>query len=58
MYDYSYEQLLRFYGDKETTDSVWEEIQFCKQMHQLRFQQWELEETKPRILEKVMKNSK
>ena len=54
MYEYSYEQLLRFYGDKETADRVWEEIQFCKQMHQLRPQQWELEETKPRVLEKIM----
>ena len=43
LYDYSYEMLLKFYGDKETTDKIWDEIQFCKQMHQLRPQQWELE---------------
>ena len=45
LYDYSYEVLLKFYGDKETTDRIWDEIQFCKQMHQLRPQQWELEFT-------------
>ena len=48
--------LLKFYGDKETTDRIWEEIQFCKQMHQLRPQQWELEFVKPRVLEKVIQN--
>ncbi len=46
MYEYSYEELLQFYGDKKTTDRIWEEIQFCKQMHQLRPQQWELESSK------------
>ena len=45
LYEYSYEMLLKFYGDKETTDRIWDEIQFCKQMHQLRPQQWELEFT-------------
>ena len=56
LYDYSYDVLLKFYGDKETTDRIWKEIQFCKQMHQLRPQQWELEFVKPRVLEKVMQN--
>ena len=56
MYEYSYEQLLKFYGDKETTDRIWDEIQFCKQMHQLRPQQWKLEFVKPRVLEKVRQN--
>ena len=56
LYEYSYDALLKFYGDKETTDRIWEEIQFCKQMHQLRLQQWELEFDKPRVLEKVMQN--
>ena len=45
LYEYTYEMLLKFYGDKETTDRIWNEIQFCKQMHQLRPQQWELEFT-------------
>ena len=42
MYEYSYESLLKFYGNKKTTDRIWNEIQFCKQMHKLRPQQWEL----------------
>lgn len=42
MYDYSYEELLKLYGDKNTTDRIWEEIQFCKKMHQLRPKQWEI----------------
>lgn len=45
LYEYSYEMLLKFYGDKRTTDRIWNEIQFCKQMHQLRPQQWKLEFT-------------
>lgn len=45
LYEYSYETLLKIYGDKETTDRIWSEIQFCKQMHKLRPQQWELEFT-------------
>lgn len=52
MYEYTYEGLLKFYGDKETTDRIWNEIQFCKQMHQLRPQQWEIEFVKPIVLEK------
>ena len=56
LYEYSYDALLKFYGDKETTDRICEEIQFCKQMHQLRPQQWELEFVKPRVLEKVIQN--
>jgi len=56
LYEYSYDALLKFYGDKETTDRIWEEIQFCKQMHQLRPQQRELEFVKPRVLEKVIQN--
>ena len=56
LYECSYGALLKFYGDKETTDRIWEEIQFCKQMHQLRPQQWELEFVKPRVLEKVIQN--
>lgn len=43
MYEYSYELLLKFYGNKEKTDEIWNEINFCKQMHQLRPQQWERE---------------
>ena len=54
LYDYSYELLLKFYGDKETTDRIWDEIQFCKQMHQLRPHQ---DEYRLEILEKVLKDN-
>ena len=50
LYEYSYDTLLKFYGDKATTNRIWEEIQFCKQMHQLRPQQRELEEAKQIVL--------
>ena len=53
MYEYSYEELLKFYGNKNTTDRIWNEIQFCKQMHKLRPQQWEIESTMPKKLFKV-----
>ena len=43
LYEYSYEILLKFYSDKETTDRIWDEIQFCKQMRELRPQQRKLE---------------
>lgn len=53
MYEYTYELLLKFYGDRKTTDRIWKEIEFCKQMHQLRPQQREKEFSKPRVLEKI-----
>ena len=54
MYNYSYENLFHFYGDKKTTDRIWEEINFCKQMHELRPQQWELQEEElPKVLVKT-----
>lgn len=44
LYEYSYEDLLKFYdGNKDVTDSIYTEIQFCRTMHELRPQQWELE---------------
>lgn len=42
LYEYPYDLLLRFYGSKEVTDRIWSEINFCRQMHKLRPQQWEL----------------
>ncbi len=39
--EWSYDMLLEYYGNKETTDRIWEEIEFCKQMHKLRRPQWE-----------------
>lgn len=44
LYEYSYNGLLEFYdGNKETTDTIWNEINFCRTMHILRPQEWELE---------------
>ena len=43
MYEYSYKDLLRLYGNRDITDRIWEEIRFCNQMHELRPEQWELE---------------
>lgn len=40
-YEYTYDMLLNYYRNKETTDRIWSEIMFCKQMHSLRPQQWE-----------------
>lgn len=40
-HEYTYDMLLIYYGNKETTDRIWSEIMFCKQMHELRPQQWE-----------------
>lgn len=56
MYEYSYEELLNFYGNKNTTDRIWNEIQFCKQMHQLRPQQWEREFSTQKSLVKITQN--
>lgn len=39
----TYETLLEIYRNKEIADELWSEINFCKQMHKLRPQQWELE---------------
>jgi len=54
LYDYTYNGLLKFYGDKETTDRIWEEIQFCKQMHKLRPHQNKI---RLEILEKVLRKN-
>lgn len=40
--EWSYEMLLEFYGNKETADRIWEEMEFCRQMHELRPQQHEI----------------
>lgn len=54
LYDYTYNGLLKFYGDKETTDRIWDEIQFCKLMHQLRPHQ---DKIKLEVLVKVLKKN-
>lgn len=48
--EWSYEMLLEYYGNKETTDRIWEEIEFCRQMHKLRPQQWEIKTSPQRVL--------
>lgn len=48
--EWSYEMLLEYYGNKETTDRIWEEIEFCRQMHSLRPQQWEIKESSKKTL--------
>ena len=45
LYYYTYEILEKFYNDKKTTDRIWAEIEFCRLMHKIRPQQWELEYT-------------
>lgn len=43
LYEYSYNDLLLFYKDEETTTRIWNEIEFCKLMHKIRPQLWEVE---------------
>lgn len=40
LYLYTYDELLHFYFYKGTTDRIWREIQFCKEMRKLRSPQW------------------
>lgn len=42
-YQISYDEVLAFYGNKKMANKVWNEIKFCKQMHELRTQQFELQ---------------
>ncbi len=39
--EWDYDRLLQHHKNKEITDRIWGEMEFCKQMHQLRPQQWE-----------------
>ena len=52
IYNYTYEELLKFYDNKKTTDEIWNEIQFCALMHKIRPQQMEVE-TDPDKLEEL-----
>ncbi len=36
LYNYSYDELLDFYQDKDTTDRIWKKIDFCKLILSLR----------------------
>lgn len=54
LYEYTYDNLLEFYvHDKETTDLIWNQINFCRLMHELRPQQWELEFESPKVKKQV-----
>ena len=52
LYNYSYNDLLKLYGDKKEANRIFEEINFCKQMHKLRPQQWELDYLDTKILKR------
>jgi hypothetical protein len=43
LYYYSLNDLEKIYNDRNTAQEIYEEIQFCKMMHELRPQQWELD---------------
>lgn len=36
LYEYSYDQIHELYQNQEVADSLWSEIEFCRQMHKLR----------------------
>lgn len=52
LYNYKYEELSKIYQDKATTDDIWEEILLCELFHQMRPQQWELNNEKSRLIKK------
>lgn len=55
LYKYTYNGLLKFYGDKETTDRIWDEINFCRTMRELRNPSYLQEEDKP-VLKRTINN--
>lgn len=56
--EWTYKMLFEFYGNKETTDRIWSEIEFCKQMHKLRPQQWEIKISPQKVLTQHIEQSK
>lgn len=58
MYEYTYDMLLAYYGDKKTTDRIWEEMEFCRQMHELRPQQWEIKTSPQKVLTHPIQQNK
>jgi len=55
LYKYKYNRLLKFYGDKETTDRIWDEINFCRTMRELRTPSYLKEEDTP-VLKRTINN--
>lgn len=47
LYEYTYNNLLDLYKKEKTATRIWNEIEFCKLMHKIRPQSWELE-SKPK----------
>ena len=47
---YTYDMLFDIFDNKEIVDRVWDEIEFCKQMSQLRPESCELESSKKKTL--------
>lgn len=43
LYEYTYNNLLDIYKKEKTATRIWNEIEFCKLMHKIRPQSWELE---------------
>ena len=51
LYEYTYNNLLDIYKKEKTTTRIWNEIEFCRLMHKIRPQSWELEsKTKKKLL--------
>ena len=46
---------LKFYGDKETTDRIWDEINFCRTMKELRTPSYLKDEDTP-VLKRTINN--
>lgn len=42
MNEWTYEQLLNLHHNKDNTDRIWSDINFCKQMHAFRPASWEV----------------
>ena len=55
LYDYTYNGLLKFYGDKETTDRICDELNFCRTMKKLRTPRYLKEEDAP-VLKRIINN--
>lgn len=43
LYEYTYDNLLDLYKKEKIATRIWNEIEFCKLMHKIRPQSWELE---------------
>ena len=54
LYDYTYEELLEFYQNKETADRIYNEINTCRLMHELRPTQIELEYANQKVKKQVL----